>query len=217
MNARMYVSKKAVRTESEFNGQQRVEIAYPKQQRRVMLLPQRKQYMEQQDTAPAPTQQRKPGSNPCKNIPKAKCKSLGKETLNGRKVEKWEVLKDVNGRQLRSLHWIDVQRHLALREFFPDGTVSEMKLAGLDEVNGRQAEKWELTMTYPDGRKSLSKQWYDPQLKITIREEMPGGYLRELRNIKVGKQSRTLFDIPKDYQKISPPPAAPVPGGVVPR
>jgi hypothetical protein len=32
---------------------------------------------------------------------------------------------------------------------------------------------------------------------------LPGGYMRELKNIKVSKQSKKLFDIPKDYTKIS--------------
>ena len=39
-------------------------------------------------------------------------------------------------------------------------------------------------------------QWYDPELKIAIREELPGGYIRELRDIKTGKQEKDLFEIP---------------------
>ena len=34
-----------------------------------------------------------------------------------------------------------------------------------------------------------------------IREELPGGYVRELRNIKVGKQAADLFTIPAGYQR----------------
>ena len=48
-------------------------------------------------------------------------------------------------------------------------------------------------------------QWYDPQLKIAIREELPGGYFRELRDIRVGAQSPQLFTIPAGYQLTKAP------------
>jgi hypothetical protein len=57
------------------------------------------------------------------------------------------------------------------------------------------------------GEAMESFQWYDPQLKIAIREELPGGAYRELRNIQIGKQSASLFQIPADYRKISAPQA----------
>ena len=52
-----------------------------------------------------------------------------------------------------------------------------------------------------------SIQWYDKQLKMVIREELPGGYVRELRNIKLAKQPKELFSIPAGYQRRDEPPA----------
>jgi len=34
-----------------------------------------------------------------------------------------------------------------------------------------------------------------------IREELPGGYVRELRDIKVAKQAKSLFDIPTGFHR----------------
>ena len=205
MTVKMFVSKKAVRSESELNGQQRVEIFYPDEQRRVLLLSSQKRYLEQQ----GPKQVKKAKStkefNPCAELPSAQCKLLGKETINGRKTEKWEITKQLNGQQQRSLHWIDSQRHMAIRELFADGTVSELNFLGKEKINNRQAEKWQMQITSPDGRRMQSQQWYDPELKMAIREELPGGYLRELRNIKIGQQVKSLFVIPNDFQKAEVP------------
>lgn len=204
MQSKMYVSKKAVRTETNMNGREVIEITYPEEYRSVLLYPQQKIYLESK----APQQQSKnkaTDNSPCAQLPNAECQLLGKETIDGRQTEKWQVITDSRGQQLRTLHWIDTKRKLALREFFPDGSFSELKMVSKETVNGRQTEKWERVFSRPDGSSMTSYQWYDPELKIAIREEMPGGYVRELKNIKVGKQKSQLFVIPKNYNKMDQP------------
>lgn len=201
MTVKMFVSKKAVRSESEFNGLQRVEIFYPEEPRRVLLLPSQKRYLEQLGSKQVKKTKSTKEFNPCAELPAAQCQLLGKETINDRKTQKWEITKIVNGQQQRSLHWIDSKRRMAIREFFANGTVSELKFLGDENINNRQTEKWQMQITTPDGRKIQSQQWYDPELKMAIREELAGGYLRELKNIKIGKQDKKLFLIPKDFQK----------------
>ena len=70
-----------------------------------------------------------------------------------------------------------------------------------------------------------STQWYDPELQIAIREELSGGYFRELRDIRVAPQPDHLFTVPADYQRVTreqtqraapgeaPPQRAPSPAG----
>ena len=95
---------------------------------------------------------------------------------------------------------------------FPDGSVAELKSLGESHVSGRITEKWQRKLTRPDGTTMVTYQWYDPELKIAIKEELPGGYIRELQDIKVGTQDASLFTVPSDYQDVSPgydnPPAA---------
>jgi hypothetical protein len=207
MNARMFVGKDAVRTEYNTGQQQAIEIVYPDKRERVMLLPGQHAYMEQKG-GPAPQNQSVPSAdNPCAGIKDATCKQLGTEVVNGRKAQKWEMTATQNGRKVRSLLWIDAEGKYPIKEFYPDGTVMELHDVGTDTVNGRKTRKWETVITRTDGQSTRSTQWYDPELKIVIREEMPGGYVRELKNISVGPQPAELFQIPAGYQKINPPPA----------
>ena len=137
--------------------------------------------------------------NPCSRIMNTTCENMGTETIDGFKTEKWQIISNDNGRRLRTLHWIDVKRKLALREFFPDGTVAELKKIKTENINGRNTEKWQRILSRPDGSSSSSFQWYDTILGIAIREELPGGYIRELKNIKVKNQPEKIFNIPDGY------------------
>lgn len=201
MNVKMFISKKAVRTESTTNGNTMVEIVYPKDKRRVLLNQFRKTYMEQKAQNNNTIKVKKINSSPCNGIVNATCKKLGKAKIAGRDAIKWEMTVQRNGQGFKSLHWLDKKYHMPLREQFHDGTVSTMALSGKEKINGRNTEKWEFRATRPNGQEMKSQQWYDPKLKMVIREALSGGYVRELRNIKVGKQNKSLFKIPSDYKK----------------
>jgi hypothetical protein len=209
MVATMYVGKDAVRTEYTTKGQKVIEIVYLEQKRRVMLLPDQDAYMEKVDESVPSMEAGSKKVNPCAGLKGISCKKLGTEKVNGRNAEKWEMTSRQNtGRDVKTLHWIDLERNIPVKEFFQDGTVSELRKIKSEKVNGRNTEKWELTISTPDGNTTKSYQWYDPALKIEIREEMPGGYVRELRNIKLGKQSAKLFEVPATYKKLTQPPAS---------
>jgi hypothetical protein len=196
---KLFVSNKAVRSESMVNGQPMVEIVYPEEGRAVFLNDPLKLYKERsflkQDKVTSE-------NNPCTQIQNSVCEKIGDENIDGIKTEKWQIISNDQGRKLRTLHWIDIKRKLAIKEFFPDGSVAELKMIKNEKVNGRDTEKWERTLRRPDGKDFKSYQWYDTILKIAIREELPGGYLRELKNIKISKQPVDLFNTPADYKKI---------------
>ena len=201
--SKMYVSKSAIRTEMNQQGRRIVDIAYPKEGKRVLLYPDQKTYMEQTGLTVSSSWSGKSAKTPCEGIENASCQKLGKEIVQKVNVEKWQVERKINGKTYRSLHWIDTNRRLAIKEMLPDGSVSELMMLGKDDLNGRNVEQWESRYTHSSGQNKISKQWYDLQLKIVIREEMPGGYIRELNNIKVNKQNKSLFELPKDYRKIT--------------
>lgn len=205
--AKMYVGENAVRTEYSRDGQRYVEIVFRDSGRRVLLMPQRGMYMEQAPSGAPPAQaarDREPAANPCEGMPNATCKKLGTEKVDGREAVKWEISTQQDGNTMRSLHWIDTERQMPIREYFPDGTVRELNFLGETELRGRQVEKWESVMTGSDGNTRRSVQWYDPQLQIAIREEMDGGYVRELRHIEVGSQPDHLFQVPNGFRKVQP-------------
>ena len=203
--SKMYVSKNAVRTEMYQQGKLVADISYLKKGKRVLLYPEQKLYMEQTGLAVSPSSAGKSVKTPCDGVPNVKCKKLGKETLNKIKVVKWQIERVVNGKKTNSLHWIDSKRHIAIKDMFHDGGMSELIMMGKDKLDGRDVEKWESRFTHPSGQNRISRQWYDPQLKMVIKEELPGGYIRELKNIKVAKQDKKLFKLPKDFKKIVNP------------
>jgi hypothetical protein len=209
-NARMYVGDGRVRMEYERDGRRVAEIVDWARGRAVLVLLDQGTYMEQQAPAAAvPQQSAGTDTNPCREAPELQCRQLGQETLFGRRVDKWEMVASQDGQAQRSLHWIDPERQMPLRQFWPDGTVTELKPLGAEIVNGRQVEKWEQTSARPDAVKQSAFQWYDPQLKIAIREELPGGFYRELNNIRVGQQPAQLFEIPAGFRRIEIPVQAP--------
>ncbi len=85
-----------------------------------------------------------------------------------------------------------------------------------EKMNGRNTEKWEIVMSQGD-RKLRSTVWVDRSLGVTVREELPGGYVRELRDIQEAPQDPSLFQVPAGYERIElpkqPPPGA-EPGNV---
>ena len=204
-HAKMYVSKEAVRTESTINGISVVEIVNIEQQSRIFLISKDRIYVQQQ--RPGVNATKDIAKNPCANMPGTTCKKLGGETINDRRTEKWEFTVERNGQPLRSLHWIDVENRMPVREFYPDGTVTEMSMQGKEDIHGRKTEKWVMTIMRVDGQTRSSMQWYDPELKIAIREEMEGGFIRELRNIRTGKQDSKLFAVPAGYTRVEQLPA----------
>ena len=205
MNVKMFVSKKAVRTESKMNGNTIIEIVYAKEKRRVLLNKIRKTYVEQKAQSTSVVKTKKTNDSPCASVVNATCKKLGVEKINGRDAIKWEMTARRNGQSFKSLYWQDKKYHMPLREQLHDGTVATMALSGNEKINGRNTEKWIFTAIRPNGQKIDSQQWYDPKLKMVIREALPGGYVRELRNIKVARQNKKLFQIPSDYKKESMP------------
>ncbi len=201
---RMYIAKNKVRTESVFNNVRLIEIVKMKMQERIVLLPEHKVYLQQQNNNPV--MQELAGSNknakPCEGLTNTSCVMLIKEMINERPTEKWEFTIKQNDQKRRSLHWIDVEHRMVVREFMPDGTVMELIPKGVEMLNGRSSEKWLWQLLSSDGQKRTSTQWYDPELKMTIREEIEGGYIRELRDIKIGSHKDELFEIPPGYKRV---------------
>lgn len=206
-HAQIYVGDNQVRLDYQQDGQQMVEIYDMKNQRALLLIPEQRSYMERKLPPGGISNPMLPSkeTSPCTMLPDAQCKQLGRETMYGRPVVKWEMVVTQDDQPLRSLHWIDAERNMPLRQTFPDGTVSEMRLLGQESLGGRATERWEITTTRSDKESMTTTQWYDPQLKIAIREELPGGYFRELRDIRVGAQSPQLFMIPAGYQLTKAP------------
>ncbi len=202
--AQLNVGDNQVRLEYKRDKQELVEIYDMKNHRVLLLMPQQKQYRQRVLPAGPAANPMVPSrdSNPCSAMPEGECKKLGSESLYGRSVSKWEVTLKREDETLHSLHWIDDERKMSLRDVWPDGSVSELVLQGRENFDGRATERWQRTTTHPDGKKEVAKQWYDPELQIAIREELPGGFVREIKHIRIAKQPAELFRVPAGYSLV---------------
>jgi hypothetical protein len=201
--AKMYVGKQGVRRVEYTAGSKKVvEIILPERGITWRLDPEAHTYVEIRKPATPP-----PGevlANPCTGQGNLTCKSLGREQVHGREAEKWEIVASFKNQDIKMLRWVDTGNGFPLIQQMPNGQKAEMRLAGREQVNGRQVEKWELVSSW-NKRRASSYQWYDPVLKLAVREEGPGGMVNELRNIQAGPQPEHLFRLPEGYNKTDLP------------
>ncbi len=215
---KMYVGKNRMRVEGEQQGRQFIRITDDDKQVEWILFPDQRTYMERRAPPGTPEKaERSAGdTNPCAvPTPGMQCTKLGTETLSGRKTDKWEISFSQQGQTMKTTQWIDTDRGTPLRQEMAGGQSMDLKLVGTETLDGRKVEKWEVTAILPNQAPSKSYQWYDPELRLAVRQDLPGGYVSELKNIRVGDQPDSVFSIPEGYSRTEQPAGAPAgaPGG----
>jgi hypothetical protein len=205
---RLYIGNDQVRTDTTVSGKTMIQIIDLKHQTAYLLDTGQKSYMERK----AGPGEMMPGggvsankANPCAGMQNLLCNRLGVESVNGRPAEKWELMNSAQEQSGKMVIWIDQERRIPVRQSLPDGASMEMRLVGRETLDGRNTEKWEMKATRPGGQSSVAYQWFDPELNMNIREEQPGGFVSELRNIRIGKQPVDLFTVPPGYKLMDIP------------
>jgi hypothetical protein len=205
---KLFIGKNKVRTEIDMDGQTIIQIVDLDRQEAIILNPAEKTFMRRQGGQQDMMTQgmgKKPADNPCAAMQNLTCKDGGVEMVNGRKTHKWEISNTAGGQDGTMQFWLDEERHIPVRQIMPDGSSMEARMLGIEQINGRKAEKWEMTTQYPNGQTMVSYQWYDPALQMIISEEQPGGFKRDLVNIKQQPQPASLFSVPAGYKEASMP------------
>ena len=136
----------------------------------------------------------------CKNNKSLKCENLGEVKLNQRKAIKWKVVAKKGKKQEVSYLWMDKELNIPIRQKLFNGTKIDLKWLGHEKFNDRDTDKWLQQIELPNGVKDESFQWFDRELKISIKESFPDGNSQELKNISVQKFSDQLFEKPSGYQ-----------------
>lgn len=207
-SGKMYVGDGRIRIEMTQEGRDIVRIDDRHRQLEWVLFPDRKRYLErrasQSDAAPAPMAAPSAESDPCVGLQDVSCRRAGTEDVGGRAAIKWEMIVTREGKTLAGAQWLDAQRGLPLKYLMPNGQSMELKMIGNETLDGRAVEKWEMTTAIPDRQPLRTFQWYDPELKLSVREEFPGGQVRELNRIRLGTQPDELFTVPAGYSRMDP-------------
>ncbi len=191
-----------MRLEFEQNGQKVIQILLPQQGVMYILEPQTRTYLELRGPA-VPATAGSGTAAPCtaqSNL--ALCQQIGKDTVSGIQVERWLMAKQPQTKPLTIL-W-DPTRRQALRQEFPDGSSTVMNFIAMDNLNGRVVEHWSIE-TLAAGRDTLTGGWwFDPELRVVVREELPGGETRRLEDITVGAVDPATFHPPAGWTKRDP-------------
>jgi hypothetical protein len=168
------------------------------------LYPDRRQYLEMPYVSTLFQKNPADGEiNPCAGMSGAQCERLGVTTISGRDAVEWNITVTQDKKTIRIRQWIDSQRGFVLRHVTDQGEYSELQLLGRVKLGNRDVEKWEMSVSDGEQPPQHTLSWFDPELNLAIKEEFPGGYVRELRNVRIDPQDPRLFVIPGDYQKIS--------------
>jgi hypothetical protein len=200
-------------------GKEVVRITDQKRGMEWILFPDEKNYLERGGGPGAPSAP-PPGppsaeTDPCAGMQGLTCRRVGVEDVGGRPAVKWEMSMSQQGETLTGAQWLDQERGIPLKSVMPNGQSMELKILGKEDVDGRSVEKWEMTTTVPNQQPMRTFQWYDPELELAVREEFPGGYVSELKNIRIGPQPDDLFVVPAGYERMTMSPSGeqPPPGG----
>ncbi|WP_130470399.1 DUF4412 domain-containing protein [Candidatus Magnetaquicoccus inordinatus] len=216
-----HVGKDRFRAEGVHQGKQKVMIVLPQEHKVWMLHPEEKTFYAGAGNAPIPPKpdiERLPGDKdgPCKQERGITCSKLGNEKLNGVDTEKWEItitppppppgqpVAKAPEKQ-KVLLWTDPQRRIIIRQQPDVGPAMERVLVATEKVNGRDTEKWNVSMSY-QGKSQGYIRWVDSSLRVPVREEENGQVLIELVNIQEKAQPASLFEIPKEYKEVAVPP-----------
>ena len=78
-------------------------------------------------------------------------------------------------------------------------------LIGPDTIDGKAVNKYRVTYTSKDGESSML-QWIDPAINIPVKTAAEdGSWSVEYKNITVGAQPDSVFDLPAGYKKFVMP------------
>jgi hypothetical protein len=203
---KFYVAKNnAIRMEMQTPHGEIIQQYFPQSGLLRVIYPAQRQYIEQQSPAPLAL----PGevvTNPCDQLPDAQCENLGEETIGQQTAVHWRVSRQGPDNQAQVMEqWLDNKRGVPLRQIFPNGTRIDATLTGIENINGRNAERWEIVMTPITGNPQTGIQWHDPELDVTIRESLPNGSVRELINIETSEPAASLFEVPAGFSRLKMP------------
>jgi hypothetical protein len=138
---------------------------------------------------------------PCAESSSVKCENLGEQELNNRKAVEWKITTTDKEKQLVTHLWLDSELKIPVKQSLSNGATIELIWLGSEKLDNRDTEKWVQTIKLPSGETQESFQWYDKELKISIRQSFPNGNTQELKHIVVESLPDNLFTMPLGYEK----------------
>jgi hypothetical protein len=203
-NAKMFWLDGNVRFEYTEDGVLMVQIFDNKNNKIIWLDTENKYFLEREmpeNEKVIASRKSKKNTDPCKQFAGAECVFLKKTKIKGRAAEKWLITVENNGHDFHIFQWIDTKYKNILRQENSDGTGLSVDIKDNQKMNDRKVRKLTMVAFSASGEQQQGVQWYDNELDIVVKQQYEDNVVDELRNISVGKVSKKLFVIPKDYTK----------------
>ncbi len=140
-------------------------------------------------------------TSPCVESPSVKCENLGEQQLNNRKAIQWKITTSEKDKQVVTNLWLDSELKIPVKQSLSNGATIELIWLGSEKLENRDTEKWMQTIKLPNGETQKSFQWYDKELRVSIRQAFPNGNIQELKHIVVENLPENLFTMPLGYEK----------------
>lgn len=201
-----------MRLEMEVNGQRSIQIMRGAEGVAYLIDPGQQIYAEIRDPSIAEAVDGAPTPCPASEQMQAaqlSCEHVGEGLISGITTQKWE-LRNPQDTNPTIIEW-DTGRRRALAQTWPDGTSLVLTFQAMQEVSGRQVEYWSTSLQAPGQAAALGGWWFDPELRVVVREQIPGGISRELQDITLAPIDPGNFLPPAGYQAVEPQVMAPQP------
>jgi hypothetical protein len=140
-------------------------------------------------------------NSPCEESASVKCENLGEQQLNNRKATQWKITTSEKDNQVVTHLWLDSELKIPVKQSLSNGATIELIWLGSEKLDNRDTEKWVQTIKLPNGESQKSFQWFDKELRISIRQSFPNGNTQELKHIVVENLPDNLFTMPLGYEK----------------
>lgn len=201
VSTHLYYSPGRIRKEFYYYGEPVIQILDAKKQISLMCFTQQQVCYENQSVEAINIGIENSVETPCKAGEGVSCENLGEEQLNNRIAIKWQITTQQGDQQVVSSLWLDKELGIPVKQTLSNGAAVNLTWLGSEQLGNRTTEKWLQKISLPDGQVQQSYQWFDKELKISIREAFDNGNSQELKHIVVEKLSDKLFTIPIGFEK----------------
>lgn len=201
VSTHFYYSPGRIRKEFYYYGEPVIQILDAEKQISLMCFTQQQVCYENQSVEAINIGIENSMDTPCKAGAGVSCENLGEEQLNNRTAIKWKITTQQGDQTVVSTLWLDKELGIPVKQTLSNGAVVDLTWMGSEQLGNRNTEKWLQEISLPGGQVQQSYQWFDKELKISIREAFDNGNSQELKHIVVEKLPDKLFTIPTGFEK----------------
>jgi hypothetical protein len=201
VSTHLYYSPGRIRKEFYYYGEPVIQILDAEKQISLMCFTQQQVCYENKSVEAINIGIENSVQTPCKAGDGVSCENQGEEKLNNRTAIKWEITTQQGDQKVVSSLWLDKELGIPVKQTLSNGAAVDLTWLGSEPLGNRDTEKWLQKISLPDGQVQQSYQWFDKELKISIREAFDNGNSQELKHIVVEKLSDKLFTIPLGFEK----------------